>query len=66
MQTTSRRRRKTKAEIFKEAFLPYIIFAITGVLVLVFIIGAAVRNAKPEQPEETEAPEIRTVSCAYL
>ena len=37
-----RRRRRSKAQIFKEAYLPTIIMAITIVLVLVFIMGIAV------------------------
>ena len=39
-----RRRRRSKAQIFKEAYLPTIIMAITIVLVLVFIIGGVLRG----------------------
>lgn len=35
-----RRRRKTKAQIMKEAYLPYIFLLVTLVLVIVFIVGA--------------------------
>lgn len=41
---TPRRRRRSKLQIFKEAYLPTIILAITAVLVLVFIIGGIVSN----------------------
>lgn len=39
-----RRRRKTKMEIFKEAYLPTIIMLLTVVLIIVFIVGALVRR----------------------
>lgn len=39
-----RRRKRTKLQIFKEAYLPTIILAITIVLILVFIIGGAVNR----------------------
>lgn len=50
-----RRRKRTKMQIFKEAYLPTIILATTIVLILVFIIGGAVkRNSSMEtQPPET-------------
>jgi len=38
------RRRKTKTEIFKEAYLPYIIFLFTLILVIIFIIGSRLRE----------------------
>ncbi len=40
----SRRRRKTKAEIIKEAYLPYIFLMLAAVLIVIFIIGALVRS----------------------
>ena len=39
-----RRRRKTKMEIFKEAYLPYLILLLAVVLILVMIIGAVTRG----------------------
>lgn len=50
-----RRRKRTKMQIFKEAYLPTIILAVTIVLVLVFIIGGAInRNSSMEtQPPQT-------------
>ena len=41
---TPRRRRRSKLQIFKEAYLPTIILAVTAVLVLVFIIGGIVNS----------------------
>lgn len=45
-----RRRRRSKAQIFKEAYLPTIIMAITIVLVLVFIIGGVIRGKQSADP----------------
>lgn len=42
-----RRRRRSKMQIFKEAYLPTIILAVTVVLILVFIIGAVVDRDTP-------------------
>lgn len=57
-----RRRRKTKMEIFKEVYLPTIILGITVVLILIFIIGAMVRNAGTppvtEPVNTTTEPEV--------
>lgn len=51
-----RRRKRTKLQIFKEAYLPTIILAVTIVLVLVFIIGGAINRRRPEQTPSTEPP----------
>ena len=40
------RRRKTKMEIFKEAYLPYLILFVAVIVIVIFIIGALVSNAK--------------------
>lgn len=50
-----RRRRRSKMQDFKEAYLPVIILALTVVLILVFIIGAA---SQPDtgKPAETTPP----------
>lgn len=49
-----RRRKRTKLQIFKEAYLPTVILAVTIVLVLVFIIGGAINR---QQSTETQPPE---------
>ena len=38
------RRKKTKWQIFKEAYLPTVILAVTAILIIWFIIGGAVRK----------------------
>ena len=43
-----RKRRKTKAEIFREAYLPYIILMAAAVLIVIFILGAALRGCGAE------------------
>ena len=48
IRTPPRRRRRSKLQIFKEAYLPTIILAVTAVLVLVFIIGGIVNADKPQ------------------
>ena len=55
-QPNPRRRRKTKMEIFKEAYLPTIIMGITVVLILVFVIGALSRLNHPSN----QNPQIAT------
>lgn len=45
---TPRRKRRSKLQIFKEAYLPTIILAVTAVLVLVFIIGGIVNRGDPQ------------------
>ena len=63
-----RRRRRTKMQIFKEAYLPAIILAFTIVMMLVFIIGGAVNRKShlETQPEATTtaptAPSTSTVN----
>ena len=55
-QPNPRRRRKSKLEIFKEAYLPTIILGVAIVLILVFIIGAVSRN----NSFQDQAPQIAT------
>ncbi len=50
MRPNPRRRRKTKMEIFKEAYLPTIILGVAVVLILIFIIGGISRNKAEEKP----------------
>ena len=40
LQHRPQRRRKTKMEIFKEAYLPYLILATSTGIIICFIIGA--------------------------
>lgn len=49
------RRRRTKMQIFKEAYLPTIILAVTIVMIIVFIIGGAA-NRKKHMASETTPP----------
>jgi hypothetical protein len=58
---TSRRRKKTKLEIFKEVYLPTIILGVAAVLILVFIIGGIVKNA--ENTDNQDIPTMETVSA---
>lgn len=56
-QPNPRRRRKTKLEIFKEAYLPTIILGVAVVLILVFIIGSVSRNnTQKKPPVQQEVP----------
>ena len=59
-----RRIKRTKMQIFKEAYLPTIIFAVTVVLVLVFIIGGAV--SKNDSSMETMPPQTTTSTPATV
>ena len=43
-----RRRHRTKTEIFKEQYLPYLILLTAVLLILIFILGALGRNAAPD------------------
>ena len=43
-KTLPRRRKKSKIQIFKEAYLPYLILMAATVLILIFIIGALLRG----------------------
>lgn len=43
-ESKPRRRRKTKMEIIKEAYLPYLFLMAAAVLIIIFIIGALVRG----------------------
>ena len=53
---TPRRRRRSKLQVFKEAYLPTIILAVTAVLVLVFIIGGIVRSGDPQVDNPSKGP----------
>ncbi len=39
-----RRKRRTRAEIIKEAYLPYLFLMAAAVMIIIFIIGALVRG----------------------
>jgi hypothetical protein len=55
-----RRRRRTKMQIFKEAYLPTIILAFTIVMMLVFIIGGSI-NRKSHMETQPETSTVTTV-----
>ena len=69
-----RRRKRTKMQIFKEAYLPTIILAATIVLIVVFIIGGSIdRDSSMEtQPPQTSstapstAPSTEDVQAEFL
>ncbi len=42
--TAHRRRRRTKAEIIKESYLPYIFLMAAALICLIFILGAIIRG----------------------
>lgn len=50
-----RRRRKTKMQIFKEAYLPVMIAAAALLLILIFIIGAIVRGVGKSRLEKQQS-----------
>ena len=58
------RRKKTKWQIFKEAYLPTVILAVTAILIIWFIIGGAVRRNRPETPTEPPAPSTEETNLA--
>ena len=49
-----RRRRKTRAEIIKETYLPTMILILTVILVMIFIVGSLSRRS---DANETTPPE---------
>lgn len=56
-----RRKQRSKLQIFKEAYLPMIIVAVTFVLLLVFIIGGASRKtSSPGAESSSTAPSVST------
>lgn len=44
-----RRRRKTKMEIIKETYLPYVFLLAAAIIIIIFIIGALARNANAKK-----------------
>ena len=52
---TPRRRKKTKMQIFKETYLPFVIIGVAVVLILVFIIGAITRGVQKNKAKEEAA-----------
>lgn len=59
-----RRRRKTKMQIFKEAYLPVIIFALVVILVIVFIVTAISSSKKRREAEAIASSEAAASSEA--
>ena len=56
------RRRKTKWQIFKEAYLPTIIVALTIIVVIWFIIGGAIRRNKSDDEVVDSTPPSTTTN----
>ncbi len=50
-----RRRRRSKMQIFKEAYLPAIILAVTAVLITVFILGGILTAQKPQASKPADS-----------
>ena len=44
-----RRRRRTQMEIMKEAYLPYVFLLAAAVIIVIFIIGALIRNTNAKK-----------------
>ena len=57
-KSTPRRRRKTKAEIIKEHYLPYLFLLLTLILIVVFVIGSVLRKSDTEKAEAYRLPDI--------
>ena len=55
-----RRKKKTKVQIFKETYLPFIIAGVAALLILIFIIGAIVRAVQSSNEEEQAQQEVLT------
>ncbi len=47
------RRRRTGMEVFKEAYLPYLILLLAAIIIVVFILGALARKNQTSQLPET-------------
>lgn len=61
----NRRRKRSQLDLFKEACLPYIILAMATLLIVIFIIGALVRNAK-DTPEPPQKQDTSTISAFVM
>lgn len=57
-QTTPprRRRRRTKWQDFRDAYLPFVVIGIAAVMILIFIIGSALRGGETEDTVSTDPP----------
>ncbi len=60
------RRRKTGMEIFKEAYLPYLILLLAAAIIVVFIVGALVRRGQEEQPQPAQTSQAALVEVQIL
>lgn len=58
------RRKKTKWQIFKEAYLPTVILALTAILIIWFLIGGAIRRNRQETPTEPPQPSTEATNLA--
>ena len=59
-----RRRRRSKMEIFKEAYLPVIIAGVAVLLIVIFLIGSIVRAVQKNQYEKQESIEASVSEAA--
>lgn len=60
-----RRRRKTKWEIIKEAYLPTVILIITAILIIIFIAGALARRPDPSETTPSESTSTAPTADPY-
>lgn len=61
-----RRRKKTKMEIIKEAYLPTVFLGLTALLVIIFLVGGAIRRSSPSVPETTPPPSTQNTENIAL
>ncbi len=59
-----RRRKKTKMQIFKETYLPYLIMGVAGLLCLIFIIGAIGRGLDGKDLEDEKTKQSESIANA--
>ena len=65
-QVPRQRRKKTKLQIFKEAYLPLVIILLTIVMVIIFIVGSITR-ASQRRKEELAASLTLVISlCTFV
>ena len=58
------RRKKSKWQVFKEAYMPVVILALAVILIIVFVIGSVSRGSK--KPEETTQPSTQPTEDPYI
>lgn len=58
------RRKKSKWQVFKEAYMPVVILALAVILIIVFVVGSVSRGSK--KPEETTQPSTEATEDPYI